>query len=64
MVGNILEWIDGLENRSGEIYIYDENDNYVDSGISVSSSGYNNIVDITNTTEAILNEINKTNNNN
>ena len=56
MVGNTWEFIDGLENRYGEIYIYDENNQYEDSGVSVSSSGTNNIVDITNTNEAILNE--------
>ena len=56
MVGNIFEIIDGLENRSGEIYIYDENKNYVDSGVSVSNNSNMNIVDITNTSEAILNE--------
>ncbi len=56
MVGNIWELIDGLENRNGKIYIYDENDNYVDSGVSVSSSGNAFIVDIANTTEVILNE--------
>ena len=57
MVGNVWEFIDGLENRSGEIYIYDENGNYVDSGISVNSSNSEgNIVDITNTSEALLNE--------
>jgi len=58
MVGNVWEWVDGLENRNGEIYIYDENNQYVDSEISVLSSGTGNtyIKDITNTTEAILNE--------
>ena len=58
MVGNIWEHINGLENRYGEIYIYDENDNYVDSGVSVKSSGNTNtnIVDITDTNETILNE--------
>jgi len=56
MVGNLWEFIDGLENRNGEIYIYDENDNYVDSGVSVKSSSTGDIVDITNTNEAILNE--------
>jgi len=56
MVGNVWEFIDGLENRYGEIYIYDENGNYIDSGISVSSSSTGDIVDITNTSENILNE--------
>ena len=56
MVGNVWEFIDGLENRGGEIYIYDENDNYVDSGVSVRSSGNGNIVDIVNTDEDIFNE--------
>ena len=58
MVGNIFEFIDGLENRGGEIYIYDENDNYVDSGVSIaaSTSSGTQIKDITNTSESILNE--------
>ena len=56
MVGNVWEFIDGLEKRGGEIYIYDENGNYVNSGISVSNSSRGNIVDITNTSEDILNE--------
>jgi len=56
MVGNVWEFIDGLENRGGEIWIYDENGNYVDSGVSVSSSGNGNIVDIVNTSEELLNE--------
>ena len=56
MVGNVWEFIDGLENRNGEIYIYDENGNYVDSGVSVSSSGNGNIVDIANTSQDIFNE--------
>ena len=56
MVGNLWDAVDGLENRSGEIYIYDESGNYVDSGVSISSSGTTNIVDITNTSEVILNE--------
>ena len=59
MVGNMWEFIDGLENRGGEIYIYDENDNYIDSGVSIAASTSNDgaqIKDITNTSEAILNE--------
>jgi len=56
MVGNAYDIIAGLENRGGKIYIYDENNNYVNSGVSVSSSASGKIVDITNTSEAILNE--------
>ena len=56
MVGYVWEIMDGLENRSGEIYIYDENGNYIDSGVSVRDSSGDNIVDITNTSQAILNE--------
>ena len=56
MVGNIWEFIDGLENRNGQIYIYDENNQYVDSGVNINSSSEGNIIDITNTSEAILNE--------
>ena len=58
LTGNVWEFIDGLENRGGEIYIYDENDNYVDSGVSVaaSTSSGTQIKDITNTSEVILNE--------
>ena len=56
MVGNAWDFIDGMENRLGEIYIYDENGNYIDSGVSVINSSRESIVDITNTTEAILNE--------
>ena len=58
LTGNVWEFIDGLENRNGEIYIYDEDDNYVDSGVSVSSSGNGDrdIVDIVNTSQDILNE--------
>ena len=56
LTGNMWEFIDGLENRSGKIYIYDKNNNYVDSGVSVSNNTSGYAVDITNTTEAILNE--------
>jgi len=56
MVGNIWETMDGLENRSGKIYIYDKNNNYVNSGVNVSNKTNGNIVDIMNTTEDILNE--------
>ena len=56
MVGNVWEFIDGLENRNGKIYIYDEDDNYVDSGVSVSSSGNGDIVDIADTDEDLFNE--------
>ena len=59
MVGNIWEFMDGIENRGGEIYIYDENGNYVDSGVSIAASTSSvgtQIKDISNTSEAILNE--------
>ena len=59
MVGNVWEFIDGLENRGGEIWIYDENNNYVDSGVSVAastSSSGTQIKDISNGSKEILDE--------
>ena len=61
MVGNVWEFVNGLENRNGKIYIFDEdNSNYVYSGVDVVGDNIdgkaNYIVDITNTTQAILNE--------
>jgi len=57
--GNVWEFMDGIENRGGEIWIYDENGNYVDSGVSIAASVSGTgtqIKDISNTSEAILNE--------
>jgi len=58
MVGNLWEFIDGIENRSGEIYIYDENGNYIDSGVSIVASAGSGIQikDIINTSKEILDE--------
>ena len=58
LTGNTWEFIDGLENRGGEIWIYDENNNYVDSGVSVaaSSSSGTQIKDISNSSKEILDE--------
>lgn len=59
LCGLYWEFVDGLENRSGKIYVYDENnEDYIDSGIDLSQdTGYDiQIIDIFNTTQNILNE--------
>ena len=58
LAGNVFEFMDGIENRSGKIYVYDENNQYVDSGIDITAnvSDRVQIIDISNTTKEILDE--------
>ena len=58
MVGNVWEWVDGLEGRSGSIYIHDEDGIFIDSGIIISNTNNtgSQIISIFNTSDDILNE--------
>jgi len=59
LTGNMWEFIDGLENRGGEIWIYDENDSYADSGVNIAASTSETgaqIKDISNSSKEILDE--------
>ena len=58
LVGTKWETVDGIDNRAGEIYVYaEDNETYVDLGVNIASSGSGGtIVDISDISQAVLNE--------